>query len=299
MQTGMNSNKLLDQFAVVNRMVIPHQHDGTVHFAQQVAEESNHLLPGDVHVVKTSVHSDTLLFRTDQHSPDDIDATVMRDTGAHNRRLAAGCPGAFERRNQRKSAFILETKRCAKITPLFLSAAMCNASSARWLHRRAAMPAVVVSGCSTPCVAVNATHCWGGISPQKASISNTQLGLVSSSLLSSPGQMRRDSMHVPAFEAVYRSTVATGQVSCVREPHLRVRLAATARRFVCSLQLVMPSARMSCLWPRGLTHLFVGHLHPGSIRVSAYAYHGTCDILLSKLSSSDRYRSILARGRSR
>ena len=285
MKTGMLSNKLLDQFAVVNRMVIPHQHDWTVHIAQHVAEESNHLLPGDIHVVKTSVHSDTLLFRTDQQSPDDIDATVMRNTGAHNWCLTAGCPGTFERRNQRKSAFILKTKRCAKITPLFLSAAMCNASSARWLHRRAAMPAVVVSGCSTPCVAVNATRCWGGISQQRASISNTQLGQVSSSLLNTRGQMRRDSMHVPAFGVVYHSIVATGQVSCVCESHLRVRLAATARRFVCSLQLAMPFARMSCLWPRGLIHLFVGHPHPSSIRVSAYANHGICDILLSKLSN--------------
>lgn len=131
MKTRMRGNKLLHQFATVDRVVIPYQHDGTAHSAQQTVEESNHLLTRNVQMVKASVHSDMLLLRADQHSADDIDTTVVRDTGAHMRRLSSERPSAFERRYQRKSTFVLKTQACAEVMPLFLSVAMCNASNAR------------------------------------------------------------------------------------------------------------------------------------------------------------------------
>ena len=47
MQTRMLSDELLDQLALMNGMVIPHQDDRAMDAAQQVFEEGDDLLTGE------------------------------------------------------------------------------------------------------------------------------------------------------------------------------------------------------------------------------------------------------------
>ena len=109
MQTRMLSDELLDQLALVNGMVIPDQDDRAMDLTQQVFEEGADLLTGKRAMMQPSGQVNALSRRADQQGADDIDATVMRDAGTHHRRLTPGCPGAFERRNQRKPALVFET----------------------------------------------------------------------------------------------------------------------------------------------------------------------------------------------
>ena len=109
MQTRMLSDELLDQLALMNGMVIPHQDDRTMDLAQQVFEEGDDLLTGERAMMQSSGQVNALPCWANQQGADDIDTTVMRDAGMHHRRLTPWCPSAFERRNQGKPTLILET----------------------------------------------------------------------------------------------------------------------------------------------------------------------------------------------
>ena len=62
-------------------------------------------------MIQPSGQVNALTGWADQQDADDFDATVMRDIGTHHRRLPPRCPGAYERRNQGKTALILVVRQ--------------------------------------------------------------------------------------------------------------------------------------------------------------------------------------------
>ncbi len=126
--------------AFMNRMLIP-DHD---HRAGHLAEQMHLDLPGGRQTPR----------------PDQIQALGMFEAGAQHGRSPAPGPGAFERRDQRKPAFIGENQGCLALTPLFLSAARRRASNAEAPPRRVRAVDAGVSANSSPFAARAATRHW-------------------------------------------------------------------------------------------------------------------------------------------
>ena len=91
--------------------------------------------------------------RTDTQGTDQVQAFLVFDARANDGCLAARCPRAFERRDERKPAFIRKNERRAELLPLFLYVARCNASSAQWPRHPGAKHGAAVFGNSSRDVA--------------------------------------------------------------------------------------------------------------------------------------------------
>ena len=237
--------------------------------AQQVFEEGDDLLTGERAMMQSSGQVNALPCWADQQGADDIDATVMRDAGMHHRRLTPWCPGAFERRNQRKPALVFETQACAQVTPLFLSAASDSAANARSPHHRETAPGAGVSGCSSPCDAAHATPRWGDSVCRTTSRSRVRYGQASSNPGHSHEHTPRALARVPVCESAWRLGVLGGRVSYAGESPRCSLLGTSVRPCACSHPLETPLAGRSVLLPTSSVLVPVAHPLLRSILVSS------------------------------
>ena len=162
----MARQKVLNLAPTMNRMLVQDQHDGTRNATEQVSEKGNDLIAGDRFAIGLEVQLDFVSSRTHTQGADQVHALIVLDAGAQGRRLAAWCPGAFERRDQRKPTLIRENQGCPPLLPLFLYAAKRNASNGQWLHLCDATRAVAVFGNSKPDGAKDTRRCLGDSAPE-------------------------------------------------------------------------------------------------------------------------------------
>ncbi len=138
-------------------MLIPDHNQWSPHVMQEMFEKDQRLSAGQRTPIGLYMQLDLARRRRHAQGTDQIETFVMRNAGAKHRRLPARGPGALERRNQRKSAFIGENQRRPALTPLFLSAARCSVSSVEWRRHRVPRGAVAVSDNSIPSAVADAT----------------------------------------------------------------------------------------------------------------------------------------------
>ena len=131
MDARMTFQEVLHLATTMDRMLVPHQHDGPCDLRQQVLEKGDHFVPTDRVPIGLNVQLDLAFSRAHPHSTDQIEAFVVLNTGADGRRLSAWCPGALQWADQRKPAFIGKNQRGAQRLPLFLSAARYSVSNGR------------------------------------------------------------------------------------------------------------------------------------------------------------------------
>jgi hypothetical protein len=212
-QALMLRQERLHQFALMNWMVIPHQHNRSANPPQQHREKGDNFVAPQSPALRADHQFQSTALRCDQHGPQQIQAFVMIQTGAHTWCLAARCPGPLERRNQRKTAFIFDHQRRVQVTPLFLSAARCNAASApRRDHPDQTDGAVVVDN-SSPDAARYARPHLGGSARQSVARSTAQSDRASSNLQHNHRHTHRVSSLVPTAASVGPSIGRGGPVS--------------------------------------------------------------------------------------
>ena len=174
MQTLLALDECLDNFAPVNRMVVPNQNDCSLHPIQQLVQKCNDLYAGDIPALQTEHKSKASPFWRNAYRADRVDSFVVGDERANHGCLAERCPGVFEWRHERKTAFILKRQSGVKSPILFLSAAIPGSASVQFRHRRVAAPGALAFDCSSPFGASNARPRLGGIEHQTTSISDVQ-----------------------------------------------------------------------------------------------------------------------------
>ena len=145
---------------LMNRCVIPDQNDWTAHVSQQMAQEVNDLLTGQVAAIRLGTQFDLAAARCDEQRADRIDARMVLKTGPNLRRLTPRCPGALDRTDQRLPIFINKYKGCAQVTPLFLSMAKCIASNGRSPDHPVETRRVAASDNSSPGGVTHAKRHW-------------------------------------------------------------------------------------------------------------------------------------------
>ena len=130
-QSFMLCQKTLDHLTLVDGMAIPDQDDGTGHSIKNLSKESNYLFACQTMPVRTDTQTNSFAFRRDQQCSQQVETLVMIDGSLPDRGLATPRPGPFERRNQRKTAFIFQNEGSAQLATLFLSWAVPLSSIAR------------------------------------------------------------------------------------------------------------------------------------------------------------------------
>jgi hypothetical protein len=194
-RVGMDSRvgvqKAFDLAPTMNRMLIPHHHDRTGHGSQQLFQKSNHMVTVQRLPIRLKAQLDLMPRRREAQRTDQIEALVMLDARAQNRRLAPRSPSPLERRDQRKAAFIGENQAGVPVATLFLSAAIDSVASGQWRHRPVPAGAAGVSGNSSPRLARDTRRHSVDSALQTIPRSNGQCGQVSSNLLHSHRRMHR------------------------------------------------------------------------------------------------------------
>src|SRR5215211_3625751 len=106
--------------------------------------------------VRTNAQTNSFALWRYQQDTQQVQALMMVKGGSQDRCPAATRPTAFEWRDKRKPAFIFQSEGSAQLLALFLSWAVPQSSTARWLpHPGVAVGAGVV-GYSNPSAASHA-----------------------------------------------------------------------------------------------------------------------------------------------
>jgi len=155
----MLGQKLLDFLALMNRCLAPNQYDGAAHTPQQMLQEVDDLVTGQVARVRLGTQSNCASARRDQQSCNRIDPLVVLNAGPNLGCLPSRGPGSLERTDQRLPIFVNKYKGCAQVTPLFLSWATCTVSSVRSLRHHAGRRAAVAFDNSSLCAARDTIPC--------------------------------------------------------------------------------------------------------------------------------------------
>lgn len=195
LQTGMLGHKGLNFLALMNGMVIPEQHDRATHTPEYLSQKRDHLLAGKGVTIGLDRQPQPATPRRHQQGTEQIEALTMPQARAYGWGLPARRPGAFEWRDQGKSAFIFKNQGGPLLTPLFLSAARHTVSTARWLGRHGTGIVVAVADSSSPAAVAYATPHWGDNARQTAPRLGGRFGPASNSLQHSLGIR-------PAFQRV-------------------------------------------------------------------------------------------------
>jgi hypothetical protein len=153
MQTRMGSQKILDAPATMDRVLVPDHHDGARNTTAQMLKKGHDFLARECVVIGLQTQLDLAFPWTDADGTHPVEAFIVFDTRANDRRFTARGPRPFERRNQRKATFIEKNKRRAELVPLFLYVARCTVSNVQSPRHRGATHAVAVVGNSTRGVA--------------------------------------------------------------------------------------------------------------------------------------------------
>lgn len=181
LQTWMLSQKGLNGLTPMNGRIIPDQDDRTTERAQQMLEKPDHFFASQTATVDLPAKFDLVSTRRNDQCADRVEALVMLQTGADEGRVPAGCPSAFERRDQIEATFVHENQARAEAAPLFLPVASGNAASGQSLRRRVGPPGAAAFGNSTACGAANARPHWDDSAPRTAAGSSGRCDPASSS----------------------------------------------------------------------------------------------------------------------
>ena len=157
----MLSNKRLDFLPSMNRRVIPNHHQRPRYLLQQLPQEIDHLLTGQIALIQLHPQLDPMRFGGDQQGANQVRPLVMLQTGANRRRLAAWRPSALEGTDQIFATFIEENKGRSQALPLFLSTASDTVSNKQSPFRRVGKLGVAAFGNSNSFGATNA-RCHSG-----------------------------------------------------------------------------------------------------------------------------------------
>src|SRR5512141_2072498 len=128
----MLCQKLLHHLALMDRMAIPDQNDGTRQPVENLLKEGDHFFTCQAMPIRTDTQTNSFAFRRDQQRSQQVETLVMVDGGLPDRCLTTSRPGPFERRNKGKTAFILQNEGSAQLATLFLYWVAPLSSIARW-----------------------------------------------------------------------------------------------------------------------------------------------------------------------
>lgn len=160
MQPFVSSQEILNCLALVNRMAIPDEDNRSRNEMENLSQKADDLFAGETMPVRTNTQTNSFALGRDQQRSQQIETLMMINGGSLDRRLAAPRPGPFERRNERKTAFIFQNEGSAQLATLFLPAAVLLPSTARWQPRPDTKVGVAVAGCSSPADASHARQRW-------------------------------------------------------------------------------------------------------------------------------------------
>ena len=146
----MLSQKRLNFLALVNRCFVPDQHDGTAHASQQMSQEVNDLVAGQITLIRFGTQADFASAGRDQQRTYRIDPLIVLQARPNLGRVSPRRPSPFEGTHQRLPIFVNQYKGCAQVTPLFLSWARDTVSSARSRPRYAGRSVAVAFDSSSP-----------------------------------------------------------------------------------------------------------------------------------------------------
>lgn len=184
-ETGMTRQKLCNHFVFMNRMLVPDHDNRTVHLTKQLLQKQNDFRSRQRLPIRSQMQLDFVRGGGQAPCANQVQALVMFDAGPQHRRLPAPCPRAFERRDQRKPAFIEKNQGRFTLTPLFLSVARRCVSNAGSPRRRGPTVAAGVSANSSPYVARAATRRWTRSAHRTTPRSHAQYDRPSNSLVDS------------------------------------------------------------------------------------------------------------------
>jgi hypothetical protein len=182
----MLSQKRLYFLALMNRRFVPDQHDGTAHPSQQMLQEFNDLVAGQITLIRLGTQADFASAGRDQQRANRIDPLIVLNAGPDLGRLSPRCPGSLEGTDQRLPIFVNKYKGCTQVTPLFLSWARCTVSSERSRRHHAGRRAAVAFDNSNPSVARDTIPRWGDTEFETDAKSPEQSGQASNSPLRNP-----------------------------------------------------------------------------------------------------------------
>jgi len=175
----MLSQKRLDFLALMNWRLIPDQHDGAAHMSQQMLQEFNDLVAGQITLIRPGTQTDSTSAGRDQQRANRVDPLIVLNAGPNLGCLSLRCPGPLERTDPRLPIFVNQDKGCAQVTPLFLSWAIDTVSNVRSRHRHAGRKVAVAFDNSTPYAAGDTTPHSDGTEFQTDARSTAQCGQAS------------------------------------------------------------------------------------------------------------------------
>lgn len=148
MKSAMLAQEYAHRAPAMNRSAIPHQVNRTPNLSQQLTQEHNHFLSGDIAAMELSIQGQVVATGRDcdaRNNREPIPPVAM----SQNRSLANRCPRSPDSGNKQKAAFVKECQVCAPFPGVFLYAARRNASNRRWRPRRVAWRVVLAFERST------------------------------------------------------------------------------------------------------------------------------------------------------
>lgn len=217
-------------------MVVPQHYDLAAYSFQEEAQECKNLFTTQVLPVQSSNQVNAAASRRGDQRSNRVYPVMVRYLRPYDWRLPARSPGVLERRNQRKSALILENQRRSQVAALFLSLAIRSASNALSQHHLAGLLDVWVFGCSNPCAASDARRRSGGNEPKTDPISSAQSDQASNSLRHIPGNMRPALRRPRDAPIAFPLNAGVGQPSCADASHRHAHPCATVPPNVCLRQ---------------------------------------------------------------
>lgn len=97
MQTRMGGQKILDDPATMDRVLVPDHHDRSRNTTEQVLEIGHNFLARECVAIGLQMQLDLALSRTDTYSTNQVEAFIVLDTRANDGRFTARGPRPFER----------------------------------------------------------------------------------------------------------------------------------------------------------------------------------------------------------
>jgi hypothetical protein len=161
LQTGMLSYEDLNFLALMNRMVIPKQHDRATHTPEHLSQKRDDLLTREGVTIALDRQLQPATARCHLQGPKQIETLAMPQTRAYSRGLPTRCPRAFKERDQGEAAFIFKHPGSPLLTPLFLSAARPCVSIVRRRGHHGRGTVGAVAGNSNLAAAAYAIPYWG------------------------------------------------------------------------------------------------------------------------------------------
>lgn len=133
----------------MNGMIIPHENNFTSDRPKQLLQKCHDLHAGQRARERTDAQPETFFTMIrNKHGAQQIQALMVVQAGANDRRLSTRRPSPFQWRNERKAAFIFKNQCRFQLTPLFLSWAKCISSSALSPHHLAGALGAADADCS-------------------------------------------------------------------------------------------------------------------------------------------------------